>query len=119
VAEEYEVPSFMRPLIAEIVEELVAGRYEALEQDGRAGRVTASELRSTLEDYPATLVPLPDEAFAIGGDAYPIDGRSPPEWAVDQDLWTREEGRSDLTLQLHVQCEKEKYRVEITDLHVL
>jgi hypothetical protein len=120
VAESDEaVPDFARPLIAALVRDLAAGEYETLERDGRAGRLTANELRQAVDGYPATLIPLPDDAFDVAGDAYVIAGSDPPEWAIDQDMWTTEEGQSDLTLQVDVRFRDGEYRVEITDLHVL
>jgi hypothetical protein len=100
------------------VRDLAAGEYDALVRDGRAGRLTAQELREAVGGY-ATLIPLPDDAFDVGGDAYLVDGTDPPEWAIDQNLWTRDGGRSDLTLQLDMRFRDGDYRLEITDLHVL
>ncbi|MGH3071496.1 MAG: DUF7668 domain-containing protein [Gaiellaceae bacterium] len=113
------VPDLARPLIAALVRDLAAGEYDTLVRDGRAGRLTADELRQAVHDYPATLIPLPDAAFDIAGDAYLLVGSDPPQWAVDQDLWTREEGHSDLTLQVDVRFRRGAYRLEITGLHVL
>ena len=113
------IPDVARPLIAALVRDLAAGNYGDVERDGRAGRLTAEELRRVIADYGATLIPLPDDAFEVGGDAHVIEGSDPPEWAIDQDLWTKEEGRSDLTLQADVKFADAEYRLEITDLHVL
>ena len=115
---EGSIPGFVRLPIAELVRDLAAGEYDALVRDGRAGRLTAQELREAVGGY-ATRIPLPDDAFDVGGDAYLVDGTDPPEWAIDQNLWTRDGGRSDLTLQLDVRFRDGDYRLEITDLHVL
>jgi hypothetical protein len=48
-----------------------------------------------IDDYPATLTPLPEQAFDGGGYAFVLAETDPPEWAVEQALWTVEEGRSD------------------------
>lgn len=117
--DETTIPDVARPLIAALVRELAAGNYGDLERDGRAGRLTAEDLRRVIADYGATLIPLPDDAFEVGGNAYPIEGSDPPEWAIDQHLWTKEEGRSDLTLQVDVKFAGTEYRLEVTDLHAL
>jgi hypothetical protein len=43
----------------------------------------------------------------------------PRTWAVALDLWTAEEGRSDLTLSATVTAVGHNIDVEIDDLHVL
>ncbi len=43
----------------------------------------------------------------------------PEELALDVPLWTKEEGRSDLTLALTAIKQGETYTVEVDDLHVL
>ena len=116
--DETTVPGVIRPLIAALVRDLADGRYGDIERDGRSGRLTAEDLRQAVSGYGATLIPLPDDAFDIGGSAYRQDS-DPPAWAIDQDLWTKEEGRSDLTLQVDVKPDGAGYRAEITDLHVL
>src|SRR5688572_25062299 len=83
-----------------LVDDLVAGAYAKVANDGRIGRLTVPELQRAIAEYGRTLVPLPDQAFDLA-DVYPID-RSPGEWAIDLPLWTKEEGRSDLTLSLTV-----------------
>ena len=98
---------------------LAAGKYEALERDGRSGRVSADELRTAVEDYGRTLVPLPPGAFEVGGDTTSIEHADPPAWFVAQDVWTVEEERSDLTLEMVIYAENGTYRPEIEGLHVL
>jgi hypothetical protein len=45
---------------------------------------------------------------------------NPKCWSVNLPLWTKEEGRSDLTLQMHfTESDGALYAVEIDDLHVL
>jgi hypothetical protein len=103
--------------IRDLVEDLARGRLREIEADGRAGRLSASELLSAIRDYGRTLVPLPDEASPLI-DVYPND-RDSTKSSLDVPLWTVEEGRSDLTLSLVATKEADKYRLEISDLHVL
>jgi hypothetical protein len=52
--------------------------------------------------------------------AFEIDGALPRAWALDVNLWTEEEGVSDLTLQIRAtDSHGEYYSVAIEDLHVL
>ena len=103
--------------IRRLVRDIAEGRLDEVERDGRAGRCTAADLKCVIAEYGRTLLPLPDEAFEFGHvHEYEND---PDGCFVDVDLWTSEEGRSDLTLSLEARKEADGYRVEISDLHVL
>jgi hypothetical protein len=52
-------------------------------------------------------------------DIVRIAGSVPPAWSVRANLWTKEEGRSDLTLELTIRQVENSYEVELDDLHVL
>ncbi|HYO72251.1 MAG TPA: hypothetical protein VEU33_39885 [Archangium sp.] len=103
--------------VRRLVEDLAAGRYAELAADGRAGRLTEAELRTAVEEYGRTLVPLPADGEMIV-DSYEQTSR-PEASALDVPLWTKEEGRSDLTLSLTAIKQGETYTVEVDDLHVL
>mgnify|MGYP000884154324 CR=1 FL=1 len=103
--------------IRNLVADLARGRLDEIEADGRAGRLSASELLSAIRDYGRTLLPLPDEAVSLI-DIFPSDHDSTKSF-LDVPLWTVEEGRSDLTLSLVATREVDEYRLEISDLHVL
>jgi RecB family endonuclease NucS len=111
------IPEKLRPALRSIVDELVKGNYAALERDGRAGRVGAEGLQRAITEYRRHLVDLPEEAFAIS-DAYERKNQ-PGTWTVALNLWTAEEGRSDLTLSATVNEVGDDVKVEIDDLHVL
>jgi hypothetical protein len=104
-------------LVRRLIEDLAAGRYAELAADGRAGRLTEAELRTTVEQYGRTLVPLP----AHGEQLVEVYEHTSQQDAVTLEvpLWTREEGRSDLTLSLTALKQGESCTVEVDDLHVL
>jgi hypothetical protein len=103
--------------VRRLIEDLAAGRYAEIAADGRAGRLTAAELKTAVEEYGRTLVALPDDVELIV-DVY--EQPSPPGAVTfDVPLWTQEEGRSDLTLSLTAIKQGETYTVEVDDLHVL
>jgi len=53
-------------------------------------------------------------------DVIEIDGSDPMAWSVRVDLWTREEGRSDLSLECTlIDGVGDLLAVEIDNLHVL
>jgi len=103
--------------IRRLVDDLVAGNFASIEADGRIGRLTQEELRRAIAEYGRTLAPLPGDGLEEI-DVYPSD-QDPRQLAVDVPLWTREEGRSDLTLSLTVVESDDVPRVSIDDLHVL
>jgi hypothetical protein len=103
--------------IRELVERLASGDLAALAADGRIGRLTVEDLRRAISEYGRTLVPLPAEALAAIS-VYPLDAM-PGGFAVDVGMWTAEEGRSDLTLQLTVIERAGAIAIAIDDLHVL
>ena len=116
--EEFVIPKKLIPALKDVVHDLVVGNFAKLEADGRAGRLTASELRQVLEDYGRTFIDLPDEAFEVGGGAVPLANEE-ETWGVDLDLWTAEEGQSDLTLTMTVRNTDKGIVIEIDDLHAL
>jgi hypothetical protein len=113
------VPGQFRPALAAVVERLAAQDFEGLKRDGIDPNPGAD--RSTwIRDYGrsgATIVPLPEEAWEIA-DAFPIADR-PGEWAVVVDLWTREEGRSGLSMEARVTESRRGVSVVIENIHVL
>lgn len=111
------VPQHIVPALQEVAHELVRGNFAHLEADGRSGRSTARDLQRVLHEYGCTLVDLPDAAFDIA-DAIRLE-TSTEMWRVDLPLWTREEGRSDLTLSLTVAVSSEGISTEIDDLRVM
>jgi hypothetical protein len=111
------IPTEFRPAIREVVRDLGRGDFARIEAAGRAGRVGLHGLRYAIASYGCRLVELPEAAFDLG-DSYPNDlGES--EWQADVPLWTAEEGRSDLTLQLTIRRTAAGVELEIDDLHVL
>src|SRR3954451_9997101 len=91
------VPHRFRPLIAAVVARLASGDFDGIRRDGFL-RYDAPEndFAMYVREYPATLPPFPDKGWRYGV-FHPLDDGSC--WFVVVDLWTREEGRSDLSLE--------------------
>ena len=118
--------------VRHLVGMLVAGDYAGLEAISRGRRLTAEQLREAWEEYggglllpgvPAGELRMPPESVFETFDEDNIDVfelKSTRSWAVLVDLWTVEEGRSDLTLELVLtETGGEQYDIQIWDLHVL
>ena len=104
--------------VASIVELLVNGRYQDLEAISGGIRLSAEELAQSVAQYGRTLVMPPDTGPTP--DYIAVRDRVSPTWSVAVPLFTSEEGRSDLTLELTlVQVQAETFSVQIDDLHVL
>lgn len=114
------VPQIFVPSLKALVRDLVNKNYHVLEADGRAGRMPAEIIEEVIQRYGRTLVELPDAAYANEEILYieKIEGRD-NEWDMNLALWTKEEGRSDLTLTLQASIKDQEVVLQMMDLHVL
>lgn len=103
--------------IRRLVKDLAEHRFAELEADGRAGRVTAEELKHTIDAYGMTITELPDEAIGLI-EIYSVHGQ-PGLLLADVPLWTLQEGRSDLTLSVTIHQTETCSKVEINDISVM
>lgn len=110
-----ELPTEARDAIRALVHDLVLGRFTEIERERRIGRLTADELKRAVTEYGRTLIDLPGEAWPLI-DTHAV---SDTTFSVDVPMWTKEEGRSDLTLSVSVEIHGGTAQVSIDDLHVL
>ena len=97
----------------------MAGEYGELSRQTGEKRLTAEELRRAVTDYGRSLVAPPAGAWSPRS-IVEIEKTQHEAWSVYIDLWTAEEGRSDLTLELTLRdSANDLYDVEIDNLHVL
>ena len=116
---DHPIPERWRPLIRRVVDRLVAGDYEGLGREGVIAHVGGPKdmVKSNIEAYHDSLVPLPPYAWAWSDHLPPYDG--PGVYAVTLPLWTAVEGVSDLTLTAEVHDDGTSVRVVVTSVHVL
>lgn len=110
------IPSAWRPTFVRIVEAFVRHDYRL--QAGVPGVApvsedTAGHVRDYVEDYGATLAALPEEAWETS-----VCNWAGNHWDALVDLWTEEEGRSDLVLQARVRETVDGDMVEIHMVYV-
>jgi hypothetical protein len=111
--------SKVKAIIHRIVTMLTQSDYDELERLTKGRRLTATEISEGVHEYGRTLVMLPEHAFE-NLNIIEVEGAKPREWSVQLNLWTAEEGQSDLTLELTLkETRKEIYNVEIDNIHVL
>jgi hypothetical protein len=115
-----DVPARFRPALADVVARLAALDYEGLKRDGIDPSPDDADLSMWIRNYGetgATIVPLPDVAWAKA-EAWPIEAH-PDQWFAVLDLWTQEEGMSDLSLEATVTESSGEVTVVIHNIHVL
>ncbi|MGD9956589.1 MAG: hypothetical protein AB7O74_16185 [Candidatus Nanopelagicales bacterium] len=118
--DEIPVPERWHHAFADVVHRVIARDFDGLNRDGLLDPVHASrpsQIAHWIDRYPGTLVDLPEAAWATA-DCSPVQDR-PGAWWVVVDLWTAEEGRSDLTLEAYVIEDGGEVRVVVYDVHVL
>lgn len=90
-----------RPMLREVVRRFVQGDYglaQGVQGVEPVTAETAEQIRDYVAHYGATLVDLPDDTWQSS-----IAQWMGTEWDLLVDLWTAEEGRSDMVLHGHVE----------------
>jgi hypothetical protein len=102
-----------------LVDLLVREQYVAAEKATRARRLTAAQMSFAISSYGRTLIPPASDWWAmVQITSIDADGRT--AFHVAAPLWTAEEGRSDLTLELRLtELPSRVYETELLDIHVL
>lgn len=101
-----------------IISLLVRGEYQAIERVTHRRRLSAQQLERAVTDYRRTVVE-PAAGWWDEVTVTPIDAGDRAAFHVAAPLWTAEEGRSDLTLELKlVGSGQDTYESEVLDLHV-
>ena len=102
----------------EMADQLACGDYDLLVERCVKSRLTSDDLRTVIREYGRKIVSPPADAYK-DLDVVQVKGTVVPTWSVRAPLWTEEEGRSDLTLELTIAVGAGAPRVELDDLHVL
>jgi len=97
---------------------LAEKRYTELESLTHGVRLRAADISNAIADYGRTIIAPPDDAFRLM-DVVEVKAAVPPRWSITMPVWTKEEGRSDLSVELTVIEDGGAFRVELDDIHVL
>lgn len=103
-------------IIKEMIYNISINDYKIIESNGQNGRVNTDDLKRIIKEYGCTIITLPDEAFAAL-HIYKIKAENRIDVYIP--LWTKEEGRSDLTLSVSCYIIDGIPKIEINDLRVL
>jgi uncharacterized protein YndB with AHSA1/START domain len=108
------VPDRFRGALSHIVDRIVAGDYAGMARDHTSD--PDADVGMWARQYPATFVSLPPEAWDHADALYRPESDA---WHVVLPLWSAEEGRSDMCLELTVRERSGQLEVEIDTLHVM
>jgi len=112
-------PAKLRQTVSALAGRFAVGDYDGLCALAQSSRLSAADVARIVRDYGRHLIPLPAIAFDAVS-VVPASQRNPRRWSVVVPLWSKEEGRSDLSLELTIEDSATPgYAVEIDDLHVL
>lgn len=101
-----------------VINMLVNGEYDEVVKYTNGTRLPKAEIEYAIRDYGCTLANPPELAFEEL-DVVEVDNPSQREWSVRCPLWTKEEGRSDLSIELSMIEESgEELRVELDNIIV-
>lgn len=104
--------------VRQIVELIVAGKYEEIARITNGHRLDSESIEGAIRDYGRTVVMPPNTAFEEL-DVVSVKNAYPPCWSVRMNLWTAEEGRSDLSIELTLTEASVGYAIVLDDIHVL
>jgi len=115
-SEQQPIPTAWRPVFCAVVSAFVEHDYRL--ESGVSGVEPLSvdvavRIQNYIKEYGATLVPLPEETWNSSICMWYGD-----YWDVLVDLWTHEEGRSDLVLSARVREEKLGFGFQIELVYV-
>jgi hypothetical protein len=111
------IPGPVQSALDEIVPLLVADRMEDIQRIDRGGRMKAHEWRTRIAEYGKTLKSPPQGDFE-SSDVIPLQGQEGSAWSVWYRLWTVEEGKSDLAVELTVYYDGQTVEIDADGLRV-
>lgn len=100
-----------------LIRELKEKNYYIIHTPPFHSRVSVDDIKRVILEYNKLLTDITIEDIE-NTEVIKIDIKE-NMYAIDLDLWTIEEGHSDLTIQLEIEIIDNEFRVGIEDLHVL
>lgn len=111
--DERPVPECWRNTLREVVKEIAAGRRPCMPEVFLASPKAWADMVANIHAYGAHLIDLPEETWSTSVCIW--NGTC---WEVLLDLFTFEEGRSDLVLEVLVHEASDGYRFELLLIYV-
>lgn len=107
----------LQTVVQSLVTKLASGNFDGVVAECSASRLSAEDIRMVVSDYGKTFIAPPTDAYR-DLDAVPVRNATEPKWSVRAALWSKEEGRSDLELQLTIIQPGDQQVIELDDLLV-
>lgn len=105
--------------LRDITSLLASTNYEAISTICHDIRLNAAEIKHAVDEYGELLIPIPRSELA-SAIIIEITDSKPKAWSVTCPLWSKREGKSDLTLELTMLATSSgELTVEIDNIHVL
>ena len=98
---------------------LASGKYSRVQELSMGSRLSAAKVQQAVIEYGRTVTPLPENAVERI-DYVEVAGSHPSAWSARAPVFTRGEGRSDLSLELTLfESGADSYRFEVDGPHVM
>lgn len=111
----------MRRNIKKIVKDIVvllAGKKYIEIVKAVNSQLSADEIKAAIDDFGEEII-IPNDDIFNAIDIIKIENSDQEAYSIDFDLWTKESGLSDLTLQLTVTKHIDSIEIELDNIHVL
>ena len=107
----------IRKTVRHIVDLIAIQRYDLVLKVCSSSRLTEADLEHAMNEYGVHAMLAPEDADQYI-EAVAIKDSLVPTWSLWAPLWTQEEGRSDLILELTIAIHATHADVELDNLHV-
>lgn len=108
--------SRMKQVVEDVYALLYNEQYDQLAQLTKSTRLSSKEMTLSISEYDCQLTPYPNDVTL---DVIEVQDSNPKEWNVIAPIYTKEEGLSDLSLELTL-IEKvgEIFEIKLDNIHV-
>ncbi|MEH8018965.1 hypothetical protein MN202_17110 [Rheinheimera muenzenbergensis] len=110
------IPTVWREVLVLIVEAIKSNNYSLIDSDSSIRLTSPSDkkrIKENIEEYGCRLISLPEDAWNTSACQW-MKGY----WEILVDLYTVEEGQSDLVLSVRVYEKNDEFEYEIMSVHV-
>lgn len=106
----------VRDAVNKIVGHLLQKDYDAMVKSRLLTQDVSAHVQDEVGHYGRTLIELPESAFTSAHE-YDLGGN---QYRLEIQLWTKEEGESDLTLIVEItRQEAGHFTIQVNDVHVM
>lgn len=108
----------LKESVRQVITLLVAAKYAELETLTHGVRLKAKDMATAVTNYGRKLILPPDDSLGLM-NVVEVKNARPRQWSIAMPLWTEEEGRSDLTMEMTLIEQQNGFAIELDDVHVL